>query len=61
MDRTQGQIELVQCSGRRAGSYLSLDVLERLVMHRVPTVLSFNDLIAAARLPWSEQAKVVFG
>jgi len=32
-----------------------------LVTHRVPTALSLNELIAAAKLPWPEQAKVVFG
>ncbi len=42
-------------------AYLAPDVLERLVTHRVPTALSLNDLAAAARLPWPEQTRVVFG
>ena len=48
-------------SHRMRLAYLAPDVLERLVAHRVPTALSLNDLVAAARLPWQEQAKVVFG
>lgn len=42
-------------------AYLSPEVLERLITHRAPTALSLNGLIAAARLPWREQARVVFG
>ncbi len=42
-------------------TYLTPDDLERLVTHRVLTALSLNHLVAAARLPWPEQARVVFG
>lgn len=48
-------------SHRMRLAYLAPEVLERLVTHRVPTALSLNDLIAATRLPWPEQTKVVFG
>ena len=48
-------------SHRMRLAYLAPEVLERLVTHRVPTALSLNDLIAATRLPWPKQAKVVFG
>ena len=37
-------------------AYLAPDVLVRLVTHRVPTALSPDDLIAAAKLPWSRTA-----
>ncbi|MDI1283041.1 MAG: hypothetical protein PSV46_01480 [Reyranella sp.] len=48
-------------SHRMRLAYLAPEVLERLVTHREPTALSLNDLVAAARLPWREQANVVFG
>jgi len=41
-------------------AYLSPEVLERLVIHRIPPALSLTDLIAAADLPWAEQVEVVF-
>ena len=51
------------CRGARRGfvsrlmrlSYLSPDVLQRLVTQRVPLALSLNELIAVAELPWAEQ------
>jgi len=42
-------------------SYLAPDVLEKLLIHRIPPALSLNDLIAVAELPWAEQMEVVFG
>jgi len=48
-------------SHRMRLAYLAPDVLEKLVTHREPTALSLNDLVAAAKLPWSAQAEVVFG
>jgi hypothetical protein len=42
-------------------SYLALDVLEKLLIHRIPPALPLNDLIAAAELPSAEQMEVVFG
>ena len=36
-------------------SYLSPDVLQRLVTQRVPLALSLNELIAVTELPWAEQ------
>ncbi|MDP2356201.1 MAG: hypothetical protein Q8M31_09070 [Beijerinckiaceae bacterium] len=36
-------------------AYLSPDVLERLVIRRVPLALSLNDLCAIAERPWAEQ------
>lgn len=42
-------------------SYLAPDVLEKLLIHRIPPALALNDLIAAAELPWAEQMEVVFG
>jgi len=41
-------------------SYLSPDVLQRLVTQRVPLALSLNELIAVAELPWAEQMAHVF-
>jgi len=41
-------------------SYLSPDVLQRLVTQRVPLALSLNELIAVAELPWAEQEAHVF-
>lgn len=42
-------------------AYLSPDVLEKLLIHRIPPALSLNDLIAVADLPWAEQVEAVFG
>jgi hypothetical protein len=42
-------------------AYLSPDVLERLVIHRLPPALSLNDLMAVPDLPWAEQMERVFG
>ena len=42
-------------------SYLSPDVLQRLVTQRVPLALSLNELIAVTELPWAEQMEQVFG
>ena len=41
-------------------AYLSPEVLEHLVIRRVPPALSLNDLVAVADRPWEEQAKCVF-
>ncbi|WPM81641.1 hypothetical protein R5W60_17825 [Brucella pseudintermedia] len=42
-------------------AYLSPDVLEKLLIHRVAPALSLNDLMAVAELPWAEQMERVFG
>ena len=42
-------------------AWLAPDVLEKLLIHRIPPALSLNDLIAVAELPWAEQMEVVFG
>lgn len=42
-------------------AYLAPDVLEKLVIHRIPPALSLNDLMAVADLPWAEQMEAVFG
>lgn len=42
-------------------AYLSPDVLERLVIHRMPSALSLNDLVAVTNRPWAEQVETVFG
>lgn len=42
-------------------AYLSPDVLEKLLIHRIPPVLSLNDLVAVAEMPWAEQMEAVFG
>jgi hypothetical protein len=42
-------------------AYLSPDVLEQLLVHRIPPALSLNDLIAVAERPWAEQMERVFG
>lgn len=42
-------------------AYLAPDVLEKLLIHRIPPALPLNDLIAVAELPWAEQAVAVFG
>lgn len=41
-------------------AYLAPDVLEELVIHRIPPALSLNDLMAVADLPWAEQMEAVF-
>ena len=41
-------------------AFLSPEVLEQLVISRVPPALSINDLMAVAEHPWSEQANRVF-
>ncbi len=41
-------------------AYLSPEVLERLVIRRVPPALSLNDLVAVAERPWAEQMEAVF-
>lgn len=42
-------------------AYLAPDVLEKLLIHRIPPALSLNDLMAVAELPWEEQMETVFG
>lgn len=42
-------------------AYLAPDVLEKLLIHRVPPALSLNDLMTVAKLPWKEQMEAVFG
>lgn len=42
-------------------AYFSPDVVEKLLIHRIPPALSLNDLIAVAELPWAEQMVAVFG
>lgn len=42
-------------------AYLSPDVLEKLVIHRIPPALSLNDLVTVTDLPWAEQMEKVFG
>jgi hypothetical protein len=42
-------------------AYLSPEVLERLVIRRVPPALSLSDLSAVAERPWAEQMGIVFG
>ena len=41
-------------------AYLSPEVLEHLVIRRVPPALSLNDLVAVADRPWAEQMRRVF-
>lgn len=41
-------------------AYLSPEVLERLVIRRMPSALSMNDLVAVANRPWAEQMDKVF-
>jgi hypothetical protein len=41
-------------------AYLSPEVLEHLVIKRVPPSLSLNDLVAVADRPWAEQMGMVF-
>lgn len=42
-------------------AYLSPEVLEHLVIRRVPSALSLNDLVAVADLPWADQMGAVSG
>jgi hypothetical protein len=42
-------------------AYLAPEVLEHLVIRRVPPTLSLNDLVAVADRPWAEQMGAVFG
>lgn len=42
-------------------AYLAPDVLEKLVIHRIPPALSLSDLMAVVDLPWTEQMEAVFG
>lgn len=41
-------------------AYLSPDVLEKLIIHRIPPALSLNDLIGVAALQWTEQMEAAF-
>lgn len=41
-------------------AYLSPEVLEHLVIRRLPPALSLNDLVAVADRPWEEQMAAVF-
>jgi len=41
-------------------AYLSPEVLEKLLIHRIPPALSLNDLMAVAERPWAEQMEAVF-
>ncbi|MFN3747010.1 MAG: hypothetical protein ACK4TL_20130, partial [Hyphomicrobiaceae bacterium] len=41
-------------------AYLSPEVLEHLVIGRVPPALSLNHLVAVADWPWAKQMKEVF-
>lgn len=41
-------------------AYLSPEVLDNLVIRRVPLALSLNDLVAVADRPWAEQMDMVF-
>ena len=41
-------------------AYLAPDVLEKLLIHRIPPALSLNDLVAVAEMPWAEQMGAVF-
>ena len=42
-------------------AYLSPEVLDHLVIRRVPPALSLNDLVALADRPWAEQLELVNG
>lgn len=42
-------------------AYLSPEVLDNLVIRRVPLALSLNDLVAVADRPWAEQMELVTG
>ena len=41
-------------------AFLSPEVLEHLLIRRVPPALSLNDLAAVADRPWAEQMEAVF-
>ena len=41
-------------------AYLSPEVLEHLLIRRIPPALSLNDLVAVAERPWAEQMGIVF-
>ena len=41
-------------------AYLSPEVLDHLVIRRVPPALSLNDLVSVADRPWAEQMEMVF-
>lgn len=41
-------------------AYLVPEVLEHLLIRRVPPAVSLNDLTAIAERPWAEQMGVVF-
>ena len=41
-------------------AYLSPEVLDHLVIRRVPPALSLNDLVTVADRPWAEQMDMVF-
>ena|SRR5690606_23625269 len=41
-------------------AYLAPEVLEKLLIHRIPPALSLNDLMAVAERPWAEQMEAVF-
>lgn len=42
-------------------AYLAPEVLEKLLIHRIPPALSLNDLMVVAERPWEEQMEAVFG
>jgi hypothetical protein len=42
-------------------AWLSPEVLDHLVIRRVPPALSLNDLVTIAGRPWAEQMELVFG
>ena len=42
-------------------AYLAPEVLEKLLIHRIPPALSLNELVGAPDLPWAEQMAAVFG
>lgn len=42
-------------------SYLSPEVLERLVVRREPPAVTWNDLVKAASSAWSNQEEPIFG
>jgi hypothetical protein len=42
-------------------AYLSPEVLDHLVIRRVPPALSLNDLVGVADRPWAEQMELVVG
>src|SRR5690554_6617452 len=41
-------------------AYVAPDVLEKLVIHRIPPAISLNDLMAVAERPWVEQMEAAF-